>query len=222
MTLIVASIRPRDVVLTSDGRSITSTNGTITGVDDHYQKLFPIPDHPVVIAHMGENSLRGEPVRKFLGQFIERLNAGNFTILEIADRLRDYAHSPIRSRLNELDKPTYGVNLWVAGFSCHEKAPCLVEVFWQRSDNALVTQERHFRPVSIVTGGNGQSQITRPDWHEIDGESVDEVRARHRKLLEQAISAKVDHNSVGGMIHELVITPAEWYWSQAPRNAERK
>jgi hypothetical protein len=48
MTLIIASVRQHDLVLTSDGRSTTMRNGKVAGVDDRYQKLFPIPDHPVV------------------------------------------------------------------------------------------------------------------------------------------------------------------------------
>jgi hypothetical protein len=87
MTLILASIRPHDLVLTADGRSSTMSNGKVNQIDDHYQKLLPIPDHSM---------------------------------------------------------------------------------------------------------------------------------AYHHTLMTQAIDAKVDPNTVDGMVHELVITPAEWKWTQPP------
>ncbi|HSU66880.1 MAG TPA: hypothetical protein VLJ39_08420 [Tepidisphaeraceae bacterium] len=216
MTLIIASVRPHDIVLTADGRSETIVKGVVTGVDDHYQKLFPIPDHPVVIAHMGENLLGGKPVKAFLAKFIAGLNTGNFTIQEIADQLRAYAHPAIRARLNALGKPRFGVNLWVAGFGSHDEGPSVIETFWKYSDESLLTTERRFSPFCVVPGGDGQFEISKVDWHEIQGKSVDEVRAYHHRIMEQALHAKTDNNSVGGRIHELVITPASWRWTEPP------
>jgi len=218
MTLILASVRPHDVLLTADGRSTTIINGAVAGIDDHCQKLFPIPGHPVVIAHMGENQLGGGPVQKFLGQFIASLNVGNFTISGIDDELRQYAHAAIRARFKALGSPRWGVNLWVAGFSFHEEAPSLIEVFWKQTQDVLTTEERHFAPTFVVPGGDGKNQIRHVDWHNIAGKSLDDVRGYHRILMEQAINANVNPNTVGGMIHELVITPAEWQWIQRPNS----
>jgi hypothetical protein len=221
MTLIIASIRPHDLVLTSDGRSTTMANGKVDRIDDHYQKLFPIPDHPVVIAHMGVNDIGGEPVRKFLGKFIAQVNVGNFTISELADELRQHSHAAIRARLKEKDLRNlhWGVNLWVAGFSFHEEAPSMIELFWKYSDDVLRTEERTFSPTYVVPGGDGKDQIAAVDWHNVAGKSVEEVRAYHHTLMKQAIDAKVDPNSVGGRVHELVITPAKWRWTQPPTAA---
>lgn len=216
MTLILASIRPHDVILTADGRSTTIDEGKVERIDDHFQKLFPIPHHPVVIAHMGENILDGLPLRKFLGRFIKDLNTGNYTILEIADQLRQYAHAPIRSRFEQLGDPAFSVNFWVAGFSYHEPGPRMVEVFWKQDGDVLRTEERHFAPVFVVPGGFGQDQITPVDWHRVDGKSIKQVIAYHRSLMHQAIHAKVENNTVGGRIHELVIKPAKWHWTQRP------
>ena len=216
MTLILASIRPHDVVLTADGRSSTIDKGTVVRIDDHFQKLFPIPHHPVVIAHMGQNEFGGESIRLFLKRFIRSLNTGNFTILEIADQLREYAHPAIRSEFEKLDKPAFGVNLWVAGFSYHAEAPRMVEVFWKRTADVLTTEERHFDPITVVPGGSGQNQIAKVDWHRVAGKPRRKVIAYHRSLMRQAIHAKVEHNGVGGRIHELVITPARWHWTKRP------
>lgn len=218
MTLILASIRPNDVVLTADGRSITLDNGRVVGIDDHYQKLFPVPDHPLVIAHMGENLLDGKPVKNFLHPFIRHLNAGNLTILEIADQLREYAHPAIRARFEKLGTPAFGVNLWVVGFTYHEEGPRMVEVFWRRSNGVLTTEERHFEPIAVVPGGSGQHQIDHVDWHRIADKSIKQIRAYHRSLMKEATHAKVENNSVGGRIHELVINPDRCHWTRRPRS----
>lgn len=216
MTLILASIRPSDVVMTSDGRSTLVDKGQVVSTYDRYQKLFPIPHHPVVLAHMGENLLGGVPARKFLRRFMRRLNAGNYTILQIADRLRRYAHPAIRARLEQLGQPPFGVNLWVAGFSSYEPQPRMIEVFWKLENGVLKTEERHFDPTTIVPGGTGQGQITPVDWHRIADKPIDQVIAYHRSLMKEAIDARVDHNSVGGSIHELIIKPDKWNWTIRP------
>lgn len=216
MTLIIASVRPRDVILTSDSRSVLVNKGVVTGIDDRYQKLFPVPEHPIVIAHMGQNLLGGMPIKRLVSDFLAHLNVGDLTILQIADRLRDYAHAVIRTTFNEISRPLFGVNFWVAGFSCHEEKPGLVEVFWKQTGDILTTEERHFTPTCVVPGGSGAGQIDKVDWHQVDGKSVDDVRAYHHALMDQAINAKVEHNEVGGAIHELLITPADWRWTQGP------
>ena len=221
MTLIVASIRPDDVVLTADGRSVTMEKGTVAAVNDHFQKLFPIPDHPVAIAHMGENDLGGEPLGQFLGRFVRRLNTGNYTILEISDQLRAYAHAAIRARLRSLGNPAFGCNLWVVGFSCHETGPSLVEVFWRLKDEVLTTEERRFVPTSVVPGGAGVGQIHKVDWRAVEGKSIKEVRAYHKNLMDEAVQAPLKPNSVGGRVHELVITREAWRWTQPPDGRDK-
>jgi hypothetical protein len=215
---MIASIRPRDILMTADGRSTLVTRGHVTGFNDHFQKLYPIPDHAVVIGEMGENRLDDEPLKKFLGDFMSQLNTGNLTIQEIADQLRDYAHVPIRRRLNAEGNPPSGVNLWVAGFSMHQKEPSMIELFWKLHDNVLYTEERTFVPTTIVPGGTGVAQIEKVDWHRIKGKTTAEVRAYHAQLMHEAITAPVDPNTVGGDIHELLITPEKWEWTIPPRS----
>ncbi len=195
--------------------------GVATAVNDHFQKLYPIPDHPVVIAHMGENDLDGQPLGEFLGRFMRQLNTGNYTILEISDQLSAYAHAPVRARFRSLGNPAYGCNFWVAGFSCREKAPSMVEVFWQLKDEVLTTEERRFTPISVVPGGAGAAQVHKVDWHAVEGKSIKEVRAYHKALMDEAMQAAVKPNSVGGHVHELVITPEKWRWTQPPEEPNK-
>lgn len=214
MTLIVASIRPHDVILTADGRSTTMKDGVVTGVNDHFQKLFPIPEHPIVIAHMGENQFAGMSIGAFLHRFITHLNAGDLTILRIADQLRAYAHPAVRARLQSLRHSANGCNLWVAGFGYREESPSMIEVFWKLDGDVLKTEERHFRPTCVAPGGDGARQIRQVDWHNVDGKSLESVELYHQSLLDEAINADVKPNTVGGHIHELVITPEQWQWTR--------
>ena len=217
MTLMLSSIRPRDILLTADGRSTTRVNGVVTGVDDRSQKLFPVPDHPLVIAHMGENRLGELSLGEFLGRFMRQLNAGDLTVLQVADRLRDYAHPAIRTRLTSLGLPANGCNLWVAGFGFEEKEPSAVELFWQLKDGALTIVEQQFRPISITSGGDGKSQIRPADLREVADRPIEQVRTYHRSLMNEALNAKVEHNSVGGHVHEVHITREHWRWMIPPK-----
>lgn len=219
MTLIIGSIRSKDVILTADGRSTVTNHGRVVNTDDHFQKLFPVPHHPVVIAQMGENLLNGKPLPVFIGEFIQQLNTGNLTILQIMDELRQYVHPAIRARLQSLEHPLFDCNFWVAGFSAMEKSPSMIEVFWKLKDNVLLTEERRFLPIAVVPGGDGKNQIEKVDWHKVEGKSVDQVRAYHGTLMNEAMTAKINPNTVGGDICEVVITPVEWRWTKAPRRS---
>src|SRR4051794_32915559 len=117
MTLIIASIRPADVTLTADGRCThRNAQGAVTGYEDDYQKLHPVPDHPIALAHHGENLLDNKPVKELLAAFFKNLNAGNHTVLEIADLLREYAHAAVRARLRALGRGA-ATGFWVVGFT---------------------------------------------------------------------------------------------------------
>jgi len=216
MTLMLASIRPYDVVLTADGRSTTRTKGVVTGIDDRFQKLFPVPDHPVVIGHLGENHLNGKPVGEFLSDFMRQLNAGNHTIVEIADQLRSFAHPAVRLRLKAINGGDLRCGLWVAGFGAGEEHPRLVENLWKWKDQVLSCDEKQFLPLSVVEGGDGQKQIHPADWHIEKDKSIEEVREYHKTMMDEAINAKLAFNSVGGQVHELVITRDEWKWTLPP------
>ena len=105
MTFIVTSLRPHDIVMSADSRAMVEKDGKFAGVVDTFQKIFPVPDHSVVVAHHGENDLGGKPLSEFIDGFIARLNAGNLTIVEMADELRHYAHPAVRACLKELGDP---------------------------------------------------------------------------------------------------------------------
>ncbi len=217
MTLIIASLRRHDLILTADGRSTTRTNGKVTGVKDSTQKLFPVPEHPVVIAHLGVNNMHdGGPINRLIANFVAQLNTGNFTILQIGEELRHFAQLTVRARLDELQKNGQGCAFWVGGFGFHEDEPSVIEIFWSFKEGAFVTVEQRFKPISVVFGGDGKKLVNGADWHEVDGKSPDQVHDYHMSLMNQALTADVEDNPVGGHVHELVIDHAEWRWTHSP------
>lgn len=216
MTLIVTSIRPADVVITADGRSTRTDGKSVVQVIDTFQKIFPVPEHPVVVAQHGENDLGDKPLGEFMSDFFRRLNAGNLGLAGIADELRAYAHPVVRDRLRQLSPGINGCGFLIAGFVVHQEEPGAVELFWTIRNDVLITEERHWEPVSIVLSGDGKKQIHVPDWHAIVDKPVQGVRKYNQSLVREAIDARIKPNTVGGHVHELVISRDSWAWSIKP------
>jgi hypothetical protein len=203
------------VIVTADGRCQKTTAGKVTAVEDDYQKIHPVPDHPLVVAHHGENWIGGGPVKKFLAGFFAGLNAGNFTVVQVADQLREFAHGPVRARLKE-DGKGFASGFWVIGFAYPYHAPVGVELFWKWEGDHLTYEERVWRPTTLATGGSGQFQIPRTNVKEVDGTPEGRVRAYHKSLMDAAIKADVKDNPVGGHVHEIRITAEAAEWTIAP------
>ena len=212
MTLIIATIQQAAILITSDGRSTLIRDGVVAGIDDHYQKLMPMPDHSLVFANFGENLLDGKPARIFLADFMRQLNAGNFNIEQVADELRAYAHPAIRQRLRALGHPANICGFWIAGFSLKQAEPRLVEMTWRLKDEVISTEERSYGPIAVLIAGDGQKLVPPPDWHVVEHKTIKEVAAHHHSLMEQALHANVEHNSVGGDIQEVLIRREGWTW----------
>jgi hypothetical protein len=221
MTLLIATIRPQDALVTADGRCTIRSKGVVTRVDDHYQKIHPVPDHPLLIAHHGDNLLGGKAVKDFLAPFFKTLNAGNHTIVELADQLREYAHAPVRARLKAVGKGTAS-GFWVIGFdddpahAADERRPRGVELFWKWEGDHLTYEEREWRPITIVAGGDGKKQIPSVSFKEIQDVPIEKVRAYHKSLMDAAIATDMKDNPVGGHVHECNITADRCAWTIPP------
>ena len=216
MTLVITSIRPREIIITSDSRATLETAGRITGFDDKCQKIFPMPHHPLVVSHHGENNLDRKPLPEFVDGYMSQLDAGDLTILEVADQFRSYAHDAIRKCLERLENTKTGCGFLFAGFGVDDRGPAVVELFWKTQDNVLITEERHWQPTAIITCGNGKSQIDKVDWHQIVDVPIEKVCKLHEQLVDQASHAKVDSNSVGGPVQEIVVKREKWEWIKSP------
>ncbi len=217
MTLILTTIRAREVLITSDGRSIATAGGKVTGVRDDLRKIFPVPDHPLAISHHGENLIDGKPVEQLIADFISQQNVGNMTVVQIADELRRLAHPPVRKRLTDIREPQIGCGFLIAGFSLRHDGPAVVELFWRYDGTVLHTAERKWEPGSIIASGSGTSRIPKLDGDRADRGSVDELKAYHWELMRTACRTAGNDNVVGGHVHELLITPARWQWTRPPK-----
>lgn len=217
MTLILSTVRTGEVLVTADGRCIRRTDGKVTQIIDDYQKIFPVPDHALAFVHHGENELDGKPVKEFLQPFIRHLNAGNLSIEQVADELRTYAHAPIRKRLRQPGHMGGGSGFWIVGWGAQAEKPYQVEVFWKVDGGSLVTWEINWKPPSIIFGGDGKQHLRKVDARAVDDEPIDQVREYHRGLMDDAMKAKIEPNSVGGHVHELLITPSGCKWTIEPK-----
>lgn len=217
MTLIITSIRQQDVLITSDGRSTLTRDGKVVSIKDDLQKIFMVPEHPVVVVHHGENLLDGQPVGLWIEKFARELNAGNLSIEQMMDELRGRMHPLVRKRLRATAGSGFGFGLIVAGFGAGEERPGGMEVFWKIEKEALTTSERTWRPVTVVMSGNGAAQTGPVDWREVDGKGMDLFRAYHGGLMTRAIEAPLEHNPVGGQVHEVHVTREGWRWAVAPK-----
>jgi len=225
MTLLIASIRPRDVLVTADGRCTVRGRGAdgtlrVTSIDDHYQKLHPVPDHPIVVAHHGENRIGGGPVKGFLGGFFKTINPGNHTIGELADQLRECAHAPVRARLKAVGKGTAS-GFWIIGFDdvpdrAGERRPKGFELFWKWEGDHLSYEEREWKPTTLVAGGDGKKQLPNLSWKDIADLPLAKLEAYHKSLMDTAIKADMKENPVGGHVHELHVTENKWEWMIKP------
>jgi hypothetical protein len=141
---------------------------------------------------------------------------GNYTIEEISDELRHFAHPLIRRRFKSVEEVGPQCAFWVAGFGAGDDKPMLVENCWVWKHDVLSCEERQCVPVAVFEGGDGQKQIHPATWKAVKGKSIEQVREYHKSLMDEAINANVKDNCVGGHVHELVITREEWKWTQPP------
>ncbi len=221
MTLILTSVRRAEVLLTADGRSTVWRGGQVVRTIDDLQKIFPVPDHPLAVAHHGENVLDDKPVAHWIIWAVARINAGNLSLEAFADELRALFHAPVRRRLRALRNSRFGFGLVVAGFGAQAPAqppaPGGTELWWQVADGVVKTEERAWGPITITPSGDGVRQIPAVEWKRIATPALDDARAYHAQLMAAALTAGARPNTVGGHVHELVITPEGCRWSTAPK-----
>jgi len=216
MTLLASTLRKMDVLVTADGRSISRRNGVVVGIHDQTQKIFPVQDQPIVIAHHGQNHFWGHPIGRIVKDFAADLIPG-LSITAILDRLREALHAEVRDTLTKLP-PDTAAGCWIVGFGRGEDEPEHAEVFWKVEGEQLVCRENHWRPTSIMLAGSGSKGL-RTEWAKVVDASVATVQATHERLFEAALQADVHPNTVGGHIHELLILPHGWQWTRPPASA---
>jgi hypothetical protein len=218
MTLLISSIRRPDLLLTADGRSTLKRGSVVTGFRDKTQKLFPVANQPIVIGQHGQNAFHGQSIASIIRQFASELPPGR-SIQTISDRLADALRVEVRDTLANLPQPN-AAGVWIAGFGSGEDEPEHAEVFWKWEDSEFVTREQRWRANEILLAGDGKKDL-HPSLRDIEEASVATVRSLHASLMNKALNADVHPNSVGGHIHEVLVTPWGWEWTIPPADADR-
>jgi hypothetical protein len=218
MTLLISSLRRSDVLLTADGRSTLRMGTVVTGFRDKTQKLFPVPNLPVVIGQHGQNMFHGQRVGAIIRDFSSRLIQG-LGIRDIADRLGAELHDEVRNTLSHLNDTAAGI--WVVGFGRGEDEPYHAEVFWKWEGDQFVVREGSWSPCDIIMAGDGHKGLPPTNIRDIDDASVETVQSVNGKLMDLALNAKVTPNSVGGHVHEVLVRPWGWEWTKPPAEPDR-
>jgi hypothetical protein len=200
-------------LLTADGRSTLRQGTVVTGFRDKTQKLFPVEGQPVVIAQHGQNVFYGHPFSQIIRQFSADLLPG-LSIRDISNRLGNAMHEEVRDTLLRLP-PENAAGVWVVGFGRGEDEPEHAEVFWKWEGDQFVIRESCWRAADIILAGDGKKDL-HPRLRDIEEASVETVESVNGKLMDAALNAKVEPNSVGGHVHEVLVTPWGWKWTKPP------
>lgn len=220
MTLLIGTISERYIVLTADGlSSVNPTTGAGIG-SDAFQKIFPIPDIPIVLAHHGLNILSGMPIWDFIENYVRQSGAwlGTATIKEIADDVRSYTAKAAEFVLSHPSNKGV-IGFWIAGYSPREGRFELYEVCWP--DNS--TPVRH---ELMVLGGDGKQFIElyldksldqfHPNslWHSPIDRTLRYHHALYKKAEEMQDASR--QHIFGGQQHQLVLEKSRWRWTKRP------
>ena len=204
MTLALASITRREVVLTVDGRSTKRNGGNIT-FNDAYVKIIPVPGSRLAVYHHGQNTFGGADWKDLVEPLLDELADKTRTTAQARVLLDKKLDSVVRKQLNsmEIGKQAGFVAI---GFGASDKEPSAWEILWRRTSDGVSVERTSTLPVGVVTSGDGGDLIPARGWKDIDGKSVDQIRDMQRNLIEQAKSKQPStSNSVGGHTHEIVI-----------------
>ncbi|MDZ4819900.1 MAG: hypothetical protein SGJ20_13100 [Planctomycetota bacterium] len=228
MTLIVTTLRPNEVLITADSRSITREAGQVVALRDDQQKIFPIPQRPLAILHHGENRFENRPVTDWLNEITQDARFAASSVEQATDLLRQLAYPIVRARLKSLLDSLAGCGLCVVGFDNlaaqnSNRNPRMTELFWSFSAGIFRCEERRFSGVCVIPSGDGQTQIEPVSWKQIHQQPLPAVQQYQQRLFDQAASAVPPDagvpNSVGGPLQQLLISPNGWEWTLPPASA---
>ncbi len=129
------------MVLAADG-FCHKEEGNECWVEEGLQKIFPLPDRPVAIAHHGQNIIQGRDIRCIVTDFAKAHedDLGHMTIEDIASTLeRDVDPDAQKEVVKQHGKEAIG--FWVAGFGAEQGTPEVYEIWWEQCGRAACTDE---------------------------------------------------------------------------------
>lgn len=163
MTLLLAANTAHGIVMMSDGLSRRlSRAGLGTELATDLQKMFPVKQRPIAIAHHGQNQLAGRPVSEIIADHQETWD-GLGSVQGIAQSLHQSLDEAVRDTLRRLraEGINDGCGFWIGGYGVGDEQPSLCEVFWAPGGDAI-----EFKPISVLAeGGEGKrfAQAARRD-----------------------------------------------------------
>jgi hypothetical protein len=222
MTLLVGTRSSRHVVISADGMSSLTQDGTRKVSRLDLQKIFPVEQTAIAVAHHGENRIDGIPVETLLPTF---LSANAWTsIAQLIDALVHEFDTRIRGtllRIQDAEKCAF----WACGFSRSLKTPSIVEVEWKKEGVSINRTET--KAGNLFMSGIGHDVVAEYTKAPIDGQFTwNRLRSAnekyhlryHEKLWSIAESRQASANEqlFGGHKHTIVLTPRGWRWAIAP------
>jgi hypothetical protein len=230
MTLLIgtkACSKKPHVVITADGLSTTWDGVTRRVSSERVQKIFPIPDVPIVVAHYGENVICGRTMDSFLGQFVRECpERSTKSIDDIAKALGDYADMSARSTLGEIGTRKI-IGFWVAGIVDCRRYPELVEVYWKRDpESGRIACKTQVRGNLALAGDRGDliSHFCRQPvdgmfhFEKIPKKDINYALKFHARLYRIAETKQTESADLlfGGHRHQLTIGRDGWKWTVPP------
>jgi len=234
MTLLIGTVarsRKPHIVVTADGRS-TGFDGLIRSVKSNtQQKIFPVPDLPVVIAHHGENEIAAMPVEQFVPWLLKDYDGlRTSTIDGIADYLQGRADEAVVATLRRITTSKQ-VGFWIAGFGHGRREPSLCEFSWKKEPTTGEITTKNLVHGNLVFGGDARVLIDEYRsmpvdgmyrWDRIPDQSSSYAVRLHNKLygIAEQRQASQHVELFGGHKHQILVMPEGWEWKVTPTQTE--
>lgn len=186
------------------------------------QKIFPVQNATIAIAHHGENKIAGQPVENLLESIVS--STPSTSIAQLAEYLVQRFDKPIRNTLGAIrdaEKCAFGV----CGFSRATKSPTIIEIEWKKTEVSI--EFRQMEAGDLFMSGNAHDLVAEYTRNPIDGQFTwkklwsanEKYHLRfHEKLWRTAElrQQSEDKHVFGGHKHVLVLTPKQWRWATPP------
>jgi len=186
------------------------------------QKIFPVQDTTIAVAHHGQNVIAGLSVEVLLPSFLSA--EAPTSIPQFVDRIARDLDAPVRNTLAAIPDAEKCA-FWVCGFSDGTKTPTIIEIEWEKAGESI--DLRRIEAGDLFMSGNGHDFVADFTRGPIDGRfgweklwSANEAYHLrfHEKIwrIAEARQESVGKQAFGGHRHTVVLTPRQWRWASSP------
>jgi hypothetical protein len=208
MTLLLASVTERDILLTADG---LSTAQGLAGAPGRatLQKIFPLPRHSIAVAQCGPNFLKianGKKISlaQWFDTFFDQVHLGDpGGVDSIARRIRESICADEDEKSEEKQFFSKDAELWVMGYWAGGLHPEFHRIDKHGCEDLLDDNEV---PFNRHTGSGGEF-LKSYDWRDHDEAwlvALENQESQEKKPV------------FGGHSHRIRITPKSCTWVSGP------